>query len=186
MLYMLAMGLCFGSFIGYLGASQQIFQDQFGVGEDFALYFGGLALVLGVASLCNSRIVGRVGMRFVCTRAMMAIVAASALFLALHFVVQEIRIWHFVAYAAVLFFAFGLMFGNLNAIAMEPMGHIAGMASAIMGAASSIISLALGTIIGQLYDGTLIPISLGFLVLGTVTLWLMRAEARWHAKQVTS
>lgn len=180
--YMVAMGLCFGSFIGYLGASQQIFQDQFGVGEDFALYFGGLALVLGVASLANSKFVGKYGMRYICTRAMGAIVVASAAFYALHYV-TPITLWMFVGYAAVLFFAFGLMFGNLNAIAMEPMGHIAGMASAIMGATSSIISLGLGTLIGQMYDGTLKPITLGFLVLGVGTLLLMRGEKRWHEGQ---
>lgn len=183
--YMVAMGLCFGSFIGYLGASQQIFQDQFGVGEDFALYFGGLALVLGVASLTNSRFVGKYGMRPICTRAMGTIVLASAAFYALHFIVP-ITLWMFVAYAAVLFFAFGLMFGNLNAIAMEPMGHIAGMASALMGATSSVISLGLGTLIGQMYDGTLKPITLGFLVLGTATLLLMRSEHRWHTRQLSA
>lgn len=181
--YMVAMGLCFGSFIGYLGASQQIFQDQFGVGEDFALYFGGLALVLGVASLANSKFVGTYGMRFICTRAMGAIVVASGVFYALHFVLP-ITLWWFVGYAAVLFFAFGLMFGNLNAIAMEPMGHIAGMASAIMGATSSVISLGLGTFIGQMYDGTLKPITLGFLALGSVTVLLMRNEQRWHNAQL--
>lgn len=180
--YMVAMGLCFGSFIGYLGASQQIFQDQFGVGEDFALYFGGLALVMGSASLANSRFVGKYGMRYICTRAMGGIVLASAIFYALHFIVP-ITLWMFVGYAALLFFAFGLMFGNLNAVAMEPMGHIAGMASAIMGATSSIISLGLGTFIGQMYDGTLKPITLGFLVLGIGTLLLMRSEQRWHKGQ---
>ena len=181
-LYMIAMGTTFGSLIGYLGASQQIFQDQFGVGEDFALYFGGLALVIGVASLTNSKFVVKYGMRVICLRGVAAVIVASAVFYGLHFVVP-ITLSMFVGYASVLFFSFGLMFGNLNAIAMEPMGHIAGMASAIMGATSSIISLGLGTAIGQMYDGTLKPITLGFLVLGLFTLALMRAEARWHAKQ---
>lgn len=180
-LYMIAMGTTFGSLIGYLGASQQIFQDQFGVGEDFALYFGGLALVIGFASLANSKLVVKYGMRLICERGVTAVIVASALFYSLHFVVP-ITLWMFVIYAAVLFFNFGLMFGNLNAIAMEPMGHIAGMASAIMGAASSVISLGLGTAIGQMYDGTLKPISLGFLVLGSFTLLLIQAEKRWHAK----
>lgn len=182
-LYMVCMGLCFGSFIGYLGASQQIFQDQFGVGEDFALYFGGLALVLGVASLTNSKFVAKLGMRYICTRAMGTIVLASLVFLALHWVVPHITIWMFVGYAAVLFFAFGLMFGNLNAIAMEPMGEVAGMASAITGAVSSVISLTLGTAIGQMYDNTLIPIALGFTVLGSFAWMLMQVEKRWHARQ---
>lgn len=71
-IYMLCMGLCFGSFIGYLGASQQIFQDHFGVGEAFSLYFGGLALTLGLASLLGSKFVVRLGMRYICMNAMSA------------------------------------------------------------------------------------------------------------------
>lgn len=183
-LYILCMGLCFGSFIGYLGASRQIFQDQFGTGENFSLYFGGLALVLGVASLTNSRVVARLGMRFICLRAMGSIVVASALFLALHFVVDAITLPMFLVYAVILFFSFGIMFGNLNAIAMEPMGEVAGMAAAITGATSSIISLTLGTMIGQMYDNTLIPIACGFTGLGSMAWVLMRIEQRWHAVQL--
>jgi DHA1 family bicyclomycin/chloramphenicol resistance-like MFS transporter len=175
-LYMVCMGLCFGSFIGYLGASQQIFQNQFGTGDAFSLYFGGLALVLGVASLANARFVMRLGMRHICLWAMASVVIASAIFLALHLLVSTITLPMFVAYAAILFFAFGMMFGNLNAIAMEPMGDVAGMASAIIGAVSSIISLTFGTFIGQMYNGTLIPITCGFLVLGSLSWLLMHTE----------
>ena len=181
--YMLCMGLCFGSFIAYLGSSQQIFHDQFQTGEDFALYFGGLAMVLGVASLANSRIVARLGMRYICLRAMGTIVVASVLFLALHAVMDAITLPMFLAYMAVLFFSFGLMFGNINAIAMEPMGEVAGMASAIIGAVASVLSLGLGTAIGQMYDNSLEPITAGFLMLGSLSWLLMRHEQRWHARQ---
>ncbi len=181
--YMVAMGLTFGGLIGYLGASRQIFQDQFGAGESFALYFGGLALLLGVASMLNSHFVVRWGMRAICSGAAAAMVAASALFLAVD-ATLPVTLPMFVAYAGVLFFAFGLMFGNLNAIAMEPMGEVAGMASAIIGASSSIISLLLGTLIGQLYDNTLRPIALGFLLLGLVSWLLMRSERNWHVRQL--
>lgn len=171
--YMLCMGLLFGCLIGYLNSSQQIFQVQYGVGNDFALYFGGLALVLGVASLMNSRIVGRVGMRAICHRAMGAIVVASVAFLGLQQGMPAVPLPLFLTYAATIFFCFGLMFGNLNAIAMEPMGHIAGMASAITGAVSSMISLTLGTLIGQLYDGTLMPMTIGFSLCGAVAFIIM-------------
>jgi DHA1 family bicyclomycin/chloramphenicol resistance-like MFS transporter len=181
--YMVAMGLTFGSLIGYLGASRQIFQDQFHAGSAFALYFGGLALLLGVASMLNSRFVGRWGMRNICSWAAAAMVAASALFLAVQALVP-VTLPMFLAYAGFLFFSFGLMFGNLNAIAMEPMGAVAGMASAIIGATSSVISLALGTLIGQLYDNTLRPIALGFFVLGLLSWLLVHAERKWHARQV--
>ena len=175
--YTLCMGICFGSLIGYLNSSQQIFQVQFGVGEDFALYFGGLALVLGVASLCNSRMVQRLGMRHICLRAILNVVISSALFLALHLFV-EIELWMFMTYAVLLFFSFGLMFGNLNSMAMEPMGHIAGIASAVIGSMSSAISMTVGSFIGQLYNNTLIPMAAGFLLLGTLSFVIMRYAAR--------
>jgi DHA1 family bicyclomycin/chloramphenicol resistance-like MFS transporter len=108
---------------------------------------------------------------------------ASALFLAVHFMVDKVTLPMFVAYAALLFFCFGLMFGNLNAIAMEPMGDIAGMASAITGAVSSVISLTFGTIIGQLYNNTLLPIASGFLICGTLAYLLMWVELRWHTQR---
>ncbi len=179
MSYMLAIGACFGGFLGYLNSSQQIFQVQFKTAEMFTVYFGLLALVLGAASLVNSRIVARLGMRYICLRAMISVVAASAVFLGLH-AIAAITLWMFLIYAAIIFFGFGLMFGNLNAIAMEPMGHIAGTAAAVISAVSSLISMALGTLIGQLYDITLIPMTLGFIVLGLVAIGCMRYGNRDH------
>lgn len=176
--YMMCMGLCFGSFIGYLGASQQIFQDQFKTGETFSLYFGALALVFGASSFANSFFVSRFPMRTICLGAMGTVVAMSALFLGVHGFVATITLPMFLVYAGVVFFAFGMMFGNLNAIAMEPMGEVAGMASALIGATSSIISLVLGTCIGQMYNLTLVPIIWGFLVPGVVAWLLMWGERR--------
>lgn len=171
--YMTAMGLMFGALISYLNSSRQIFQEHFAVGESFTLYFGGLALLFGVASLANSHFVARFGMRPICHRAMGVITVSSLIFLGLNFVLPEVPLPAFVVYVAIVFFAFGLMFGNLNAIAMEPMGHIAGMASAIIGSVSSIISLIIGTLIGQMYNNTLFPITCGFLVLGGAALTIM-------------
>ncbi len=170
--YTICMGICFGSFIGYLNSCQQIFQVQFGVGNLFTLYFGGLALVLGAASLMNSRLVEKLGMRYICLRSFSCIIIASFVFLGLHLFV-EISLWMFLLYAAILFFSFGLVFGNINALAMEPMGHIAGTASAIIGAGSSVLSMLLGSFIGQLYNNTLIPVICGFLALGVISLLFM-------------
>ncbi len=170
--YTICMGIIFGSFLGYLNSSQQIFQEQFGAGKMFSVYFGLLALVLGSASLLNSRFVEKLGMAYICRRAVLSITLASGAFLALH-AVTDIELWMFLAYAVVMFFSFGLVFGNFNALAMEPMGHIAGMASAIIGAMSSVISMSLGSYIGQLYNNTLVPIATGFLVLGLIASLIM-------------
>ena len=180
MSYTLCMGLFFGSFIGYLNSSQQIFQVQFETGKLFTLYFGFLALIFGAASLVNSQLVEKLGMKVICDYAIITIIISSALFLALH-TVSSIQLWMFLCYATVLFFSFGLIFGNLNAMAMEPMGHVAGIASAVIGALSSIISMSLGTFIGQLYNNSLIPIATGFLVLGGVSLLIMKFIANKNA-----
>lgn len=168
--YTACMGCVFGALIGDLNCAQQIFQVQFGVGEMFVVYFGLQALAFGFSSLLNSRWVERLGMRYICSRALIVLSAASAVFLALHYVVQ-IQFWMFFFYGVILLFCVGLLFGNLNALALEPMGHIAGIASAIIGAASNVIAIPLGTLIGQMYDGTLVPIVAGFSALGIMA-WL--------------
>ncbi len=170
--YTVYMGLFFGSFIGYLNSAQQIFQVQFETGEMFSLYFGLLALVLGASSLINSRMVEKFGAKNIAFRAICAVVIASVIFLALHAFI-EIRMWMFLLYAAVFFGSFGLLFGNVNSLAMEPMGHVAGIASAVIGSVSSIMSMVIGTIIGQMYDNTLIPLSSGFMIMGTLALCIM-------------
>ncbi|PYF83301.1 MULTISPECIES: multidrug effflux MFS transporter [Marinomonas] len=181
--YTVCMGLMFGSFMGYLNSSQQIFQVQFKTGELFALYFGLLALVLGFSSLVNSRIVEKFGAKYIAFRATCLVVVASMLFFALHSFVS-ISLWMFLIYAAVLFFCFGLLFGNLNSLAMEPMGHVAGIASAVIGSVSSIMAMGIGTIIGQMYNNTLMPISGGFSILGLLAVFLLFRVEDGHA-QVT-
>lgn len=174
MSYTICMGLFFGSFIGYLNSSQQIFQVQFATGKLFTVYFGLLALVFGAASLVNSHWVERLGMKLLCDYAILAIIVSSAGFLSLH-LLTDIHLWMFLSYAAILFFSFGLIFGNINAMAMEPMGHVAGIASAIIGSVSSIISMTIGTVIGQLYNNSLIPMTAGFFILGAISFAIMKS-----------
>lgn len=165
--YTLSMGLFFGSMIGYLNSSQQIFQVQFNTGKMFTVYFGLLALLFGAASLGNSFVVEKMGMRRIARLAVKGMMLASAIFLGLHYLL-DIQLWMFLVFAGFIFFCFGFIFGNINAIAMEPMGHVAGIASAIIGSVSSIIALVIGTTIGQAYDNTLIPVTCGFLVLSSL------------------
>ncbi|HBN90835.1 multidrug effflux MFS transporter [Rheinheimera aquimaris] len=180
--YMICMGLFFGSFIGYLNSSQQIFQDLFKTGELFTLYFGLLAIVFGASSLVNSRLVQKWGMQRLSGSAVWGIIASSALFLVLHLGV-EIQLWMFLLYAAVLFFCFGLVFGNINAMAMEPMGHVAGIAAAIIGATSSIMSMFIGTVIGQMYNGTLIPVTAGFFIFACISMAILAFANRYKQRQ---
>lgn len=183
MCYTLCMGLFFGSFLGYLNSSQQIFQELFNTGKLFTVYFGLLALVFGAASLVNARFVQKWGMDYLCNRAVMGIILSSAIFLLIILMIPA-NLWIFLIYATVLFFCFGLVFGNVNAMAMEPMGHVAGIASAIIGATSSILSMTIGTAIGQMYNNTLIPVTSGFLILGLAAFFILHlARSRKIAEQ---
>ncbi len=111
-------------------------------------------------------------MQHLSNRAVWGIILSSAVFLALHWVI-DIQLWIFVIYASLLFFCFGLVFGNINAMAMEPMGHVAGIAAAIIGSTSSIMSMSIGTVIGQMYNGTVIPVTAGFLIFGSISMAIL-------------
>ncbi|PPC00515.1 Bcr/CflA family efflux MFS transporter [Acinetobacter pittii] len=183
MSYLLCAGFCFGGFIGYLGTSQQIFMQQFGkTGQEFSAYFAVLAGVMGVASFTNSKIVMKFGMRPICIYGLLGLCLISLVFLGIQLLGVAVSFWMFMLYACILFLLFGTLFGNLNAIAMEPMGHVAGMASAIIGAASSVLSLILASIIGQLYDGTLIPMTGGFVILCGLAFMMTIYENRYLKK----
>jgi len=104
----------------------------------FSVYFGLLALLLGASSIVNSRFVEKLGMHYIASRALLFMVASSAVFL-LAQQLTDTTLWMFLVYAGTLFASFGLIFGNLNALAMEPMGHLAGIASAVIGSISSVI-----------------------------------------------
>ncbi len=177
--YTLAAGLLFGAFLGYISSAAQIFQGLYGVGRLFPLYFGGLALAIGGATYLNSRLVMRYGMRRLAPLAVGVLGGCSALFLVIAFAAGgQPPLWALVADLGIVFFCFGMVFGNVNALAMEPLGHIAGVGSAVVGTITSIMSLVLGTLIGQAYDGTVLPLIAGFAVLGLGSLAVMRWAER--------
>lgn len=165
--YTLATGFIFGAFLSYLGSSRQVFQDTLHAGEMFSIYFGVAALALGAASLLNSMLVMRLGMRLLTHGALIGLVLLSGVFFAV-FLAMEGRpsIVLFMAWQLTAFFCVGLLFGNLNALAMEPLGHMAGLGAALIGSVSTVISLPFGWAIGQMYDGTVLPLVGGFMVLG--------------------
>ena len=92
-------------------------------------------------------------------------------------------LWTFMLYGIPTFFCMGILFGNLNAMAMEPLGHIAGVGSAVVASLTGFISLALGTLIGQSYDGTVLPLVAGYGVLGVLALVLVRWTGKGQATE---
>lgn len=173
--YTVTAGLVSGAFIGYLNSSQQIFQEQYALGELFPLYFSVIAVSIGLASFLNARLVMRFGMRPLVSWSLRIIfgLAIAAFGIALVTAGQP-PLWLFMAYLMLSFFCVGILFGNMNSLAMEPLGHIAGTGAAVVGSLSTLISMLLGTVIGQNYNGTIIPLVIGLAVLTGLSIIIVR------------
>ncbi len=169
--YTIMAGLVSGAFIGYLNSAQQIFQEQYGLGAQFPFYFATLALALGAASYLNARLVMRFGMRNLSRWALFVLGGLALTFLLFAAMVAgQPSLWLLMLYLLCSFYAVGILFGNLNSQAMEPLGHIAGVGAAVVGSLSTLLSAILGAAIGQSYNGTVLPLVAGFLLLSLASL----------------
>jgi DHA1 family bicyclomycin/chloramphenicol resistance-like MFS transporter len=180
--YASAIGLTMGVLFGYLNSSQQIFQTEvYGLGPLFPLAFGAIAAVLGGASYTNARLVRRLGMRRLSHFGICAFILVAALLLGLSLLFAgRPPLALFGPLLAAALFLMSLMATNFNAMAMEPLGAIAGTASSVIGVYTSLSGALLGLLLGQAFNGTVIPLGVGYLVLGIlvllVVLWTERGR----------
>ncbi|WP_255454664.1 multidrug effflux MFS transporter [Parasphingopyxis sp. CP4] len=167
--YMLASALLSGALFGFINSIQQVIYDTFGRPEMLVPAFAVIAGAMSAASLLNSRIVLRLGTRLVSHSALIIFIllAAAASFTAY---ADTKSLWLFLILLSLNMGAFGLCGANFGAMAMEDMGAIAGTASSGQGAVGVLLGALIGVSIGQLYDGTTLPLSLGFLVCGCLAL----------------
>jgi DHA1 family bicyclomycin/chloramphenicol resistance-like MFS transporter len=166
--YTLASSCLFGAFIGYINSTQQLFAEAYRLGTAFPLFFGALALALSLALIVNARLVMRLGMQTQSIAAALVLAALSIVFsgVTLHFGGLP-PLGLLMGYFLCIFFCSGILFGNFNALAMEPMGNIAGVASAVVGSLNTIVSLTFGSLIGLAYNGTALPLVSGFALMGS-------------------
>lgn len=187
-LTILVQTLCLSMLFTMLTMVQPIYDVIFDRAESFPFWFGFVALMSGSASLLNAAIVVRVGMRRMVTWSLIAQVFFSAFMLVQEGIGLPIGLAFalFVAWQTSVFFLAGTTLGNLNAMAMEPMGHIAGMAASVTGAISTVFAAALAGPIGLLFNGTLFPVTTAILLMSClgclVMLHMGRVEARLPAE----
>jgi MFS transporter, DHA1 family, multidrug resistance protein len=172
--YTLALTALYGVFLSYIGSAEIIFSHAFGRPDAFPFIFGGLGLVMGAAMLVNARVVGRLGTRRLAHGVLLGYVVAAAGVATLA-VLTDGRppLWGFLIGLATMVFSHALLIPNLNTIAMAPMGAIAGTASSVIGAVQLAVGAALGAMLDRAFDGTVLPISLGFLGYGLLCLGLV-------------
>ncbi|WP_428925248.1 multidrug effflux MFS transporter [Marinibacterium sp. SX1] len=184
-LSILVQALSMGILFSMITLIQPIYDQVFDRADSFPYWFGGVAVVSGSASLVNAALVVRLGMRRMVTWTYLGqmIVSATVLVLFHLDLAAGPTFAVFVAWQVTVFFMAGLTMGNLNAIAMEPMGHIAGLAASIIGGIATVLAAPIATAVGLAFDGTARPLALGILVLSIGGFVLMRAMARTETRQ---
>jgi DHA1 family bicyclomycin/chloramphenicol resistance-like MFS transporter len=183
-----AVTVTFGGLLAYVGSVQQIVFDVFHRPSLIGLVFACVALPMSLSAWLNSRLVMRFGSRRLLLAALATFTGFAALHLAVILTFGE-TIWSFVALQALTMGCFGLIGSNSGALAMEPMGHIAGTASALQGLISTIGGALIGLAIGQMFDGTTLPLIAGFVVCGALGLaiaWAANAGLPAHSRNELS
>ena len=170
----LAATLAFGGLFGFIGSIQQIVFDVFARPALIGLVFACIAGPMGLSSYANSRLVMRLGARRLLLTALSLFTVMALLHLAIVLAYGE-TLWVFVVLQALTTACFGLVGANSGALAMEPVGHIAGTASALQGLITTVGGALIGFVIGQLFNGTTVPLIAGFVVCGVLAL----AVALW-------
>lgn len=173
-IFTLFSGFITGSFMVYLSASQQIFEKQYHLKEEFPFIFAGLAISIGIATFLNGTLVVRLGMFKLVKIFTVLFTLIPIIYISLFYGESNPSIYVLITFFAIQFFAIGFLFGNTRALAMEPIGHIAGIGAAINGFFSTIMAVPIATYIGFFLDKTALPLFIGFFICGLIALCLIQ------------
>ena len=186
-LLIVATGLVFGAQLLYLSTAADLFFDAYGIKETFPFYFALLATGMGLASYFNAKLVQRFSMEAMARAAFMAL-ASTALLMMLTSIGYDDRLPFAVLmtflYAA--FFAIGVLFGNLNAMAMQSLGDVAGFGASLIASGSSLVATLFAVGLGTLYDGTAVSLSVGFFIAGFCSLVIAEVAIRSDASPISA
>jgi DHA1 family bicyclomycin/chloramphenicol resistance-like MFS transporter len=167
--YGLAGMFLFGALFGFITSAQQIYVDIYGLGVWFPAAFAAMAGLMAVSSFTNSRVVRRFGMRRLSHGAMLVFTGVSAIWLA--FALSGLLpLWLFFTLLAIIMFSFGWSASNMNSLSMEPLGAVAGTAASVFGFIQTVGGALIGSFVGQLFNGTTIPVAAGYFLMGAVSL----------------
>ena len=167
-------GCITGSFMVYLSASQLIFEEQYNLKEEFPFIFAGLAISIGFATFLNGTLVVKFGMLKLVSIFTVLFTLVPMVYIFLYTGESNPNIYILITFFAFQFFAIGFLFGNTRALAMESIGHIAGIGAAINGFVSTIMAVPIATFIGSFINKTALPLFVGFVFCGVIALLLIQ------------
>lgn len=169
-----------GMMFGTLSQIQQLFGTTYGHQDSFPLWFAGIAVFAATGSLLNARLVMKFGMRRLARSILLIQMSVSALMiivLMLH-LPRHVEFVLFLPWVGMMFFQLTLTIGNLNALAMEPMGHVAGMAAALIASISTVCATLIAAPLGLAYDGTPMPLAIAGMVMAALAAEIVRRIPR--------
>lgn len=169
-------GLIFGIMITYISTAQHIFQDIYNLGTQFPLYFGSLAFTIGLASFVNSFLLKRYGIIRL-TKTSLTTMSISSIIFASYLTISHTTTPSLVLlmiFFAVFFFCLGLLFGNLNTLALSPLGHIAGIAASVIGSVQNFVSVLVGVFIASIFHNNFITLVICFAVVTSTSLAIFK------------
>lgn len=161
--------LTFGALFGFISTSQQIFVDIYGFGPYFPVAFAVMASFMSISSFLNSRIVSRFGMRRISHFALLVYTSLAGIWVVAS-LFGPMPFWLFFILLTTVMFMFGWAGSNMNSLSMEPLGAVAGTASSVFGFLQTIGGAAIGSFIGQHFDGTVTPVAVGYFSMGALAL----------------
>jgi DHA1 family bicyclomycin/chloramphenicol resistance-like MFS transporter len=164
--FTLISGFITGSFMVYLSSTQHIFEIQYGLGKDFPLIFASLAVGVGFATYLNGLFVVKIGMKRITLISLTGYSITSLIYVILFINKLNPDLWILLFFFGMQFTAIGFLFGNLRALAMQPIGHIAGIGAAINGFISTVMGVVIASFIGTYISTTVWPLFLGFTFCG--------------------
>lgn len=171
------LALGFGQMFALLSSAEQLFRTTFDRGETFPYWFAVMALLAGLANFANARLVFRFGMKIMARSAYLIQTVISAIMVVLVFfdlIPEPLRFALFMFWAVSVFAMAGVTFGNLNALALQSMGHIAGTTASVVSALSTFGAVMIAAPVGLLFDGTLRPMVIATLICSLLASILMK------------
>ena len=175
--YILATSLLFGGLFGFLTSAQQIYVGIYQVGLWFPAFFAAGGACAAVGGFANSQLVNTYGMRRISHLALNVFAAATAATLLFGYL-HMLPVWLFFGLSGVQFFSFSMVMPNFGALAMEPLGEVAGTAASAQGFLQMVLGASIGAFIGQMFNGTTIPLAMGMLVLALLAMGLTGVAGR--------
>ncbi|WP_050767677.1 multidrug effflux MFS transporter [Aurantimonas manganoxydans] len=178
--YTVSTALIFGVLFGFINQAEQIYTGLYGLGPIFTVVFSATAVFMSAASFLNSKLVEKLGMRRLSHGALIGFLSLAALHLVVAYAMGGAApLWFFVPIMTLNFCLFGFIGTNFNALAMDPLGHVAGTASSVLGFMQTFGGGLFGAAIGYFYDGTVLPMLVGFIILSVSSLiCVVLAEGR--------